>query len=80
MNAKKYQKYIINDIVTFGECLLFPRKEFIFQQDLAPPHRAKSTQKFLERKGVEILGYESNKKSMEHIEVTFKTNEISVIR
>jgi len=55
MNAKKYQKDIINDIVTLSECLIFPRKEFIFQQDLAPPHRAKITQKFLERKDVEIL-------------------------
>jgi len=54
MNAKKYQRDIINDIVTLGECLIFPWKEFIFKQDLAPPNRAKSTQKFLERKGVEI--------------------------
>ena len=50
MNAKKYQKDIINDIVTLDECLIFSRKEFIFQQDLAFPHRATSTRKFLERK------------------------------
>ena len=52
MNAKKYQKDIINDIVTLGEWLIFPRKKFIFQQDLARSHSAKNTQRFLKRKGV----------------------------
>jgi len=68
MHAKKYQKDIINDIVAFDECFIFPLKEFIFQQDLAPPHRAKSTQKFLERKGVEILGWPDNSPDMNSIE------------
>ena len=50
MNAKKYQKDIINDIVAFGECLIFPLKEFIFQQELALQVGLKALKSFLNEK------------------------------
>lgn len=68
LNAEKYQREIINDIDIIGRCLVFPQRSFIFQQDLAPPHRANSTREFLEDKGIEVLKWPGNSPDLNPIE------------
>ena len=55
MNAEKYQKEILHDNHIASKCLVFPELAFIFQYDLASPHRAKSTMAFLKNKNVYVL-------------------------
>ena len=57
MNAQMYQETIIHDIDIIGKCLVFPKQQFIFQQDLAPPHRALSTFNFFKKKEIDILPF-----------------------
>jgi transposase len=68
LNAEKYQKEIINDIDIVGQCLRFPEKSFIFQQDLAPAHKATSTTRFLNEMNVEVLDWPANSPDANPIE------------
>ena len=42
------------------QCLVFPKKDFIFQQDLAPAHRASATANFLRSHNVNVLDWPGN--------------------
>lgn len=68
MNAQMYQETIIHDIDIIGKCLVFPKQQFIFQQDLAPPHRALSTFNFLKKKEVDLLPWPGNSPDANPIE------------
>ena len=68
MNAEKYQKDILHDIDIVGKCLVFPKAAFVFQHDLAPPHKAKSTQAYLKNKNIEILPWPGNSPDLNPIE------------
>jgi len=68
MDAKLYQLSIINDIDVIAKCLVFPEKNFILQQDLAPPHRALSTIKYFENKNIELLQWPGNSPDVNPIE------------
>jgi len=68
MNAEKYQNEVINDIDIVGKCLVFPEQAFIFQQDLAPPHKAKSTHDFFKNKNIDVLPWPGNSPDINPIE------------
>ena len=55
MDAKLYQASIVNDIDVVAKCLVFPEKNFVFQQDLAPPHGASSTNNYFKSKNIQVL-------------------------
>ena len=57
MDSAKYQSDIIYDIEMACECVVFPRKEYIFMHDLAPCHNTKRTRTFLECKGIPFLDW-----------------------
>lgn len=61
LNAAKYQTDIIFDVENIGRRLALKRyRRFVFQQDKAPPHRARSTLNLLAQKGVEVLDWPGN--------------------
>ena len=68
MNAEKYQKEILHDINVMGKCLVFPKTAFTFQHDLAPPHKAKTTQDFLKNKHIDNLPWPGNSPDLNPIE------------
>lgn len=68
MNAERYQKDILHDLDIVGKCLVFPKTTFVFQHDLAPPHKAKSTQAFLKNKNIEVLPWPGNSPDLNPIE------------
>lgn len=68
MDAKLYQRSIVNDINVVGKCLVFPDNNFIFQQDLAPPHRALSTYKYFKSKNIDVLDWPGNSPDVNPIE------------
>lgn len=68
MNAEKYQKEILHDINIVGKCLAFPKAAFVFQHDLAPPHKAKTTQAFLKNKKINVLPWPGNSPDLNPIE------------
>lgn len=68
MNAEKYQKEILHDIDIVGKCLVFPKPAFVFQHDLAPPHKAKTTQAFLQNKNIDVLHWPGNSPDLNPIE------------
>ena len=43
LDSKRYQNEIINDVKLQCECLIFPKKDYIYQQDNAPCHNSVST-------------------------------------
>ncbi len=47
---------------------LFKDADFIFQQDLAPAHTAKSTKSWLDDHGVGVLDWPANSPDLKHIE------------
>jgi len=68
MNAEQYQRNILKDINIIGECLVFPEQKFVFQHDLAPPHRAQGTQDILQMKNVDVLPWPGNSPDLNPIE------------
>jgi len=66
MNAKSYQASIVNDIDVVSKCLVFPEKNFVFQQDLAPPHRASSTSNYLKSKNIQGFEWPGNSPDFKH--------------
>lgn len=68
MNAERYQKDILHDLDIVGKCLVFPKATFVFQHDLAPPHKANSTQAFLKNKNIEVLPWPGNSPDLNPIE------------
>lgn len=68
LNAARYQTEILADIDRFGPRYTLRHRPWIFMQDLAPPHSAASTQRFLQGKGVEILDWAGNSPDMNPIE------------
>ena len=60
MDAKLYQKSILNDIDVVAECFVFPEKNFVFQQDLIPAHRALSTCNYFKSKNIQVLDWPGN--------------------
>lgn len=68
MNSKIYQETIINDLKMQRECLIFPSKEYIFQQDNAPWHALLSTKTFLQAQGILTFALPSNSPDISPIE------------
>ena len=54
MKSEKYQKEILHDMHIVSKCLVFPESDFIFQHNLAPSHRVKSTVALLKNKNVNV--------------------------
>lgn len=47
----------IENSICVGDCMIFPRKIFAFQQDLAPAHNSMSTQNFFQQQGITVLAW-----------------------
>ena len=71
MNSKAYQDNIINDIKLQCECIMFPNKYYIFQQDNAPCHNSASTRAFIRDRGVDLLEWPSNSPALSPIETVW---------
>jgi len=52
IDAKLCQTSIVNDIDIVANWLIFPEKNFVFQQDLAPTHIALSTCNYFKSKNI----------------------------
>ena len=70
MDAKLYQARIVNDIDVISKCLVFPEKNFAFQQDLVPPHRVSSTNNYFKSKNIQVLKWQGNSPDINSIENT----------
>jgi len=68
MGAKLYQASVVNDVDVVAKCLVFPEKKFVFQQDLALPHRASSTNNYFKRKNIQVLEWPRNSPDINPIE------------
>ena len=71
MNSKYYQENIMNDIKLQCECVMFPGKEYIFQQDNAPCHNSASTRAFLRNLDIKRLDWPSNSPDLSPIETVW---------
>ena len=67
MNAEKYMQVINNNVQKDME-EAFPNSEGIFQQDLAPCHRAKKVNTLLSEKGIRLLDWPGNSPDLNPIE------------
>ena len=67
VNAAVYQDILEYFMVPAAD-QLFGDNEFIFQQDLAPPHSAKSTQAWCENCHVHVLDWPANSSHLNPIE------------
>ena len=67
VNAAVYQDILEYFMVPAAD-QLFGDNEFIFQQDLAPPHSAKSTQAWCENCHVHVLDWPANSPHLNPIE------------
>ena len=68
MKSEKYQNDILGDIKLQCECVAFPSKEYIFQQDKAPCHWSKSTLRYIPERGVNVLDWPGNSPDLNPIE------------
>lgn len=68
LNAERYQTDIINDLPEMAAQLAGEGRSFIFQQDGAPAHRARSTAAFLEAQNITVLPWCGNSPDMSLIE------------
>ena len=66
-NAAVYQDILEYFMVPAAD-QLFGDNEFIFQQDLAPPHSAKCTQAWCENCHIHVLDWPANSPHLNHIE------------
>ena len=67
VNAAVYQDILEHFMLPAAE-QLFGDNEFIFQQDLAPAHSAKSTQKWFENSQLQVLDWPANSPDLNPIE------------
>jgi len=67
VTAPVYQE-ILEDFVLPSADWLFKDADFIFQQDLAPVHTAKSTKSWLNDHGVGVLDWPANSPDLNPIE------------
>lgn len=72
VNADYYINHVVNDIDIMCQCLVFPKKDFIFQQDLAPAHRASATRNFFRSHNVNVLDWPGNSPDANPIENLWK--------
>lgn len=56
INAKKYQQ-TLNDNFWSVIAQHFPKQQYIFQDDNAPVHRARSTQEFIHSNGITTMSW-----------------------
>lgn len=69
LKAAGYQQDIIYDIARLGPKLCRKgRTHFIFQQDRAPAHWARSTREFLARQNVQLLPWPGNSPDLNPVE------------
>ncbi len=68
INAPVYQ-YILEHFMLPSADQLFKDADFIFQQDLAPAHTAKSTKSWLNDHGVDVLDWPANLPDLNPIEI-----------
>lgn len=67
INASKYQDILANSLLP-SSAALYPEADFIFQQDGASSHTAKSTQKWFSDNGIKVLDWPSNSPDLNVIE------------
>ncbi len=67
VTASVYQETLENFMLPSAD-QLFKDADFIFQQDLAPAHTAKSTKSWLNDRGVGVLDWPSNSPDLNPIE------------
>ena len=69
LDAREYQKQILSDLKEVGAKMCSKKqKGWIFQQDLAPPHSARSTTEFLANKNISVLEWPGNSPDLNPIE------------
>ena len=59
---------IINDIDIVARCLVFPEKNFVFQQNLVPVHWALSNCNYFKSKNIQLLYWPGNSPDVKSIE------------
>ncbi len=67
VTASVYQNFLDHFMLPFAD-QLFKDADFIFQQDLAPAHTAKSTKSWLNDHGVGVLDWPANSPDLNPIE------------
>lgn len=67
VNANKYQQILNNSLIPSVE-ELYPGRDFIFQQDGASSHTAKSTKKWFEEHDMRVLAWPSSSPDLNVIE------------
>ncbi len=67
VTAPAYQEILEHFMLPSAD-QLFKDADFIFQQDLAPAHTAKSTKSWLDDHGVGVLDWPANSPDLKHIE------------
>ncbi len=67
VTAPLYQEILEHSMLPSAD-QLFKDADFIFQQDLAPAHTAKSTKSWLNDHGVGVLDWPANSPDLNHIE------------
>lgn len=68
LNAQEYQNQILVDIKNLGKNFAGKKQGWFFQQDLAPCHNARSTQRFLADRGITVLPWAGNSPDLNPIE------------
>jgi transposase len=68
LNAVRYQAEILDDIDLIGARLANTGQSFVFMHDMAPAHRAATTQRFLNGKNVRVLPWCGNSPDLNPIE------------
>ena len=67
-NSQHYHDKILQDILLQCQCLAYPNKDNIFQQDNAPCHNSISTRRYSADAGVRLLDWPGNSPDLSPIE------------
>lgn len=80
LNANRYQAEILHDIEIISSHLAGDGRPFVFMHDMAPAHRAKTTQALLNAKQVRVLPWCGNSPDLNPIENLWSQVQRSVNR
>ena len=68
LNSQHYHDKILQDILLQCQCLAYPNKDNIFQQDNAPCYNSISTRRYIADAGVRLLDWSGNSPDLSPIE------------